>query len=86
MQINAALVKEQNVEFAVVVVRRGIIDNSSEARRVQEWLAPAFGFLPVVLMEQDHFGVPCFYGRSDIVVFLAGLDFRRLPWAKWSLN
>lgn len=86
MQFEAALVREQNVEFAVVVVRRGIIDNRSEANRTQASFAPAFNFVPVVLMEQDHQGVPRYYGRPDIVSFLAGIDFRRLPWAKWSLN
>ncbi|MGA2617111.1 MAG: hypothetical protein ABSF26_05830 [Thermoguttaceae bacterium] len=86
MQIDAALVREQNVEFAVVVVRHGIIDNTFEANRAQTSFAPAFGFVPVVLMEQDHRGVPRYYGRPDIVDFLASIDFRRLPWAKWSLN
>jgi hypothetical protein len=86
MQIDAALVKEQNVEFAVVAVRCGIIDNRSEANCAQASFAPAFDFVPVVLMEQDHRGVPRYYGRPDIVDFLASIDFRRLPWAKWSLN
>ena len=86
MQIDAALVREENVEFAVVVVRRGIIDNTFEANRAQASFAPAFGFVPVVLMELDHQGVPRYYGRRDIVDFLARIDFGCLPWAKWSLN
>lgn len=38
-------------DLAVVVVRRGIIDNRSEANRTQASFAPAFNFVPVVLME-----------------------------------
>jgi hypothetical protein len=86
MQFEAALVREQNVEFAVVVVRRGVIDNRLEANRTRASFAQAFGLVPVVLMDQDHRGVPRYFGRPEIVDFLASIDFRRLPWAKWSLN
>jgi hypothetical protein len=86
MRFQAALVKEQNVTFAVVSVRRGIINNHTEAAQTQAAIAPAFNFVPVILMEQDHRGVPTYFGRDDIVQFLANIDFRRLPWKSWDLN
>lgn len=86
MTIEAALVREQGQTFAVVVVRRGIIDNRSEADRARASFARAFNHVPIVLMEQDHHGTPRYYGRDDIVRFLANIDFRRLPWSKWTLN
>jgi hypothetical protein len=55
-------------------------------RRAQATYAPAFQFVPIVLMEQDGRGVPTYYGRPDIVRFLASIDFRRLPWKQWILN
>lgn len=86
MTFDAALVREQGQTFAVVVVRRGIIDNSAEAENAQASFAPAFDYVPIVLMEQGFRGRPRYYGRSDIVRFLANIDFRRLPWKTWSLN
>jgi hypothetical protein len=86
MTIDAALVKEQGVTFAVVCVRSGITSNSNEAEKVQRAFAPRFGFVPIVLMEQNSSGRASYYGRRDIVNLLVNIDFRRLPWAKWSLN
>lgn len=86
MTIDAALVREQGQTFAVVVVRQGIVHNSAEATRVQASYAPVFDFVPIILMEQDGRGVPTYYGKPDIVDFLANIDFRRLPWKQWTLN
>lgn len=86
MTIDAALVREQGQTFAVVVVRQGIIDNTAEANSAQASFAPAFNYVPIVLMEQGFRGRPRYYGRPDIVRFLANIDFRRLPWKQWDLN
>jgi hypothetical protein len=86
MKFDAALVREQSVTFAVVPVRRGIIGNPQTAAETQAAFAPAFDFVPVILMEQDHRGVPTYFGRPDIVRFLANIDFRHLPWRHWTLN
>jgi len=86
MAIDAALVREQGQTFAVVVVRQGIIDNTSESNNAQASFAQAFDYVPIVLMEQGFRGRPRYYGRPDIVQFLVNIDFRRLPWKKWGLN
>jgi hypothetical protein len=85
MTFDAALVREQGQTFAVVAVRRGIIDNTVEAESARESFASAFDYVPIVLMEQGFRGRPRYFGRPDIVRFLANVDFRRLPWKKWSL-
>lgn len=86
MTFDAALVREQGQTFAVVVVRQGIISTPAEAQRAQATYAPFFQFVPIILMEQNGRGVPTYYGRRDIVDFLANIDFRRLPWSQWTLN
>jgi hypothetical protein len=40
----------------------------------------------VVLMGQDSLGRPKFYGRRDIVNFLARVPLRAIPWRKYELN
>lgn len=87
MTIDAALVREQGVEFAVVTVRRGVLDQgSSERAAVAAEFSQAFGRVPVVLMAQDHKGVPIYWGRRDLVRFLSDVPFELLPWATYSIN
>ena len=86
MTVDAALVREQGIMFAVVCVRTGVVNNPTQASDTIAGLAPHFGFVPVVLMEQDSRGRPTYYGRRDIVDFLANISISRLPWRKWHLN
>ncbi len=86
MMIDAALVKEQGVSFAVVCVRSGATNNSVEARKTQAAFSPHFGGVPVVLMEQDGRGRPTYFGRPDIVNFLTRISVNRLPWREWHVN
>ena len=85
MTFDAALVREQGQTFAVVVVRQGIINNTAEANKAQASFAPAFDYVPIVLMEQSGHHAR-YYGRPDIVRFLANIDFRRLPWKQWAVS
>lgn len=86
MTVDAALVEEQGVTFAVVCVRNGIVTNPIKANETIAGLMPHFGFVPVVLMEQDPRGRATYYGRPDIVDFLAQISVSRLPRRKWHLN
>lgn len=82
MEVTAAVVKEQGVTFAVVLV------NSNAASVVnrdatQRSAVPLFPGLPIILCSQDSRGVPSYYGRTDIVKFLANISLDRLPWKKY---
>jgi hypothetical protein len=85
MQIDAALVKEQGVTFAVVVVKPTVLTSHRRDQIASAYSAHWSG-VPVVLMAQDSRGEPKYYGRRDIVDFLASVRFESLPWRKWSLN
>lgn len=54
MRFEGAIVREQGIVFAIVVVKRHILDNNAEATRVARSFQPAFPGLPVVLMAQNH--------------------------------
>jgi len=86
MTFEGAVVREQNVTFAVVVVKGYIVDNSAEANRTIRSFCPVFPGLPVVLMGQDSYGRPKYYGRRDIVNFLAHVPLQAIPWRKYELN
>jgi phospholipase C len=81
-----ALVKEQSVTFAVVVVKRALLSISSEAQKVAAGFQPVFPGVPIILMAQDNRGVPTYYGRKNIATFLAKIPLKAIPWKTYTLN
>jgi hypothetical protein len=84
MQFQGALIREQGQAFAVVLVKPHVLDNSSEANNTQAAFEPAFPGVPLVLAAQSHRGMR-YYGRPDIVRFLASISSSRIPWRTYSL-
>lgn len=86
MRFQGAIVREQGVTFAVVVVKRHVIDNRFEANGAIASFQPVFPGMPVVLMAQDHHGRPNYYGRPDISRFLARVPVGAIPWREYTLH
>ncbi|MBU8541993.1 hypothetical protein [Falsiroseomonas tokyonensis] len=86
MRFHGAIIREQGVTFAVVVVRRHVLDNNFEADKTAASFRQAFPGMPVALMAQDHCGNPTYYGRPDISRFLAGVPLGAIPWREYTLN
>lgn len=82
VQIEAALIREQGVEFAVVAVRPSVLSSSSECGRVATSFESVFGGLPVVLAAASN-GRYRFWGRPDLVRFLSRVGPGRLPWRRF---
>jgi hypothetical protein len=85
-QFQGAVVQEQGVTFGIVVVQRHVLDSPTDAAGAQRFGRRAFGPMPIVLMGQDSNGVPTYYGRPDIVRFLASVRMERIPWKDYTLN
>ncbi len=86
MSIDAALVKEQGVHFAVVVVKPSVLNNPSQRSDAQREFQAWFPGCNIVLMAQDSRGVPTYFGRPDIVRFLRNVNVTQLPWKRYSRN
>jgi len=86
MQFDGAVVRKQGVTFAVVVVKKHIIDNKGEAQKTARGFSSAFPGLPIVLMGQDSYGTPTYFGRRDIAGFLASISPALIPWKRYKLN
>lgn len=86
MQFQGSVIKEQGITFAVVIVKKHIIDNRPRANEMIRTFAPVFGNVPVVLMAQNSRGTPTYYGRKDISKFMAKVPLRAIPWKKYTLN
>lgn len=83
---DGAVVKEQGLTFGVAAVRTGTLSSSNRRSAALSGFPAAFGGIPTVLMEQDGRGVPTYFGRPDIVSFLASVDIQRLPWRRMSVS
>jgi hypothetical protein len=88
LQFDGALVREQGQTFGIVVVKPSVGAGGNHAlSQAQASFANVFGGgVPVVLMWQDARGLPSYWGRKDIVNFLAKLDPSRIPWRKYTLT
>ncbi len=86
MKIQGALVKEQGVNFAIVIVKPFVLQSTFEANKTRQSFASLFPGLPIILMVQDGRGRPTYQGRTDIVNFLVNVPMSAIPWKEYSYN
>lgn len=84
MTFDGAVIREQGVTFAVVAVKSHVVQNSATANEALGSFSCFFPGLPVVLMGQDGFGRPTYYGRRDIARFMSSVPVRAIPWRRYS--
>ncbi len=83
MKFQGAVIKERGVTFAVVIVKKQIIQFKNKANQTISNFRPMFSGMPIILMAQDTTGRPSFYGRKDIVNFLSNVSINRIPWKEY---
>ncbi|MCF6441059.1 hypothetical protein L1077_16605 [Pseudoalteromonas luteoviolacea] len=86
MKFDGAVVKEQGVTFAIIVVKQSIINSTSRSEEAILSFMNYFPGMPVTLMAQDTKGVPQYRGRRDIVDFLASIHPSRIPWKTYTFS
>jgi hypothetical protein len=86
MHIEGAVIREQGVTFAVTVVKRHIVDNPQAAEQAILSLSRLFPGIPIVLMAQDAFGRPTYYGRSDLTSFMSSVPLEAVPWKRYTFT
>lgn len=86
MRFQGAVIKEQGVTFAIVVVKRHVLNTKSESDKAIEAFQPVFPGLPIVLMAQDSRGTPAYYGRDDIARFMAKVPLSSVPWKEYTIG
>lgn len=86
MKFQGAVIKEKGVRFALVVVKRHVVQNRHEADKAIGAFGPVFPGIPVILMAQDSKGTPTYYGRKDISRFMVNVPLDAVPWKEYTLN
>ena len=86
MKLEGAVIKEQNVTFAIVVVKESATQSSTACDSARASFQPYFPRLPLILASQDSRGQFKYQGRKDIVGFLANIDPSRIPWKEYTFS
>ena len=85
MRFDGAVIREQGVTFALVVVKSHVVQNRFEAGMAISAFQPHFPGMPVVLVGQDSRGTPTYIGRPDIARFLASVPMSAVPWKTYTI-
>jgi hypothetical protein len=84
MEGQVALIREQGINFAVVLVKSSVLHGAKSTKdSLVSTFSVEFG-APAVLMAQNTRGVPTYYGRSDLVDWLVNVPPERLPWREFT--
>ena len=86
MKIQGAVIKEQGITFAIVIVQMHVVDSQSQSEEAILSFNALFPGMPIVLMAQNSSGTPKYRGRKDIVNFLAKLHISQIPWNEYTVN
>lgn len=86
MTFQGTVLKEQGVTFAIVIVKKHVVDVRSEAEKTIHSFQPVFPGIPIILMTQNTRGIPTYFGRRDIVQFLSNVPLNRIPWKKYTIQ
>jgi len=86
MTFEGAEIREQNVSFAIVVVKPHVFNDAVRARDCAANFGRYFPGRPLILMAQDSRGRPTYRGRPDIVRFLASISMERIPWRRYRVS
>ena len=87
MQIDGAIITEQGVTFGIIVVKKHILSSDSSAREARAGFQSSlaeFSAIPLILAAQDSRGVFEYWGKPDIVDFLASIAASRIPWKTYT--
>jgi hypothetical protein len=80
-----AIIKEQGVTFGVAVVQRAVLQSPTQRDEAVAELSAVLG-VPTVVMAQDSRGTPSYYGRRDLVDFMAGVPLEAVPWRRYQVS
>lgn len=86
MKFEGAVLKEQGVTFAIVVVKSHVLNSTNQCDEARAAFRGAFPGVPIILMAQDSRGTATYQGRQDIVNFLSKIHVSRIPWKQYNYN
>lgn len=84
MKFVGAVLKEQNVKFAVVKVKPKTLESATLRDHAIRKFDRVFEGLPIVLLAEKQEGAPTCFGRKDIAQFLSKVQVSQIPWKQYT--
>lgn len=85
-KVQAALIKEQGVTFAVVLVKRSACTTNSACQETLLGVSHLFQGYPTIIAWEDGTRGLRYFGRKDIVEFLSNVHPSYFPWKEYSFS
>lgn len=85
MTFDGAVIREQGVTFGIIIVKPHVLGDANRRDGIVAQAARVFGGIPTVLMAQQQ-GRARYYGRPDIVRFMASVPLRAVPWRRYRVD
>jgi hypothetical protein len=85
MIFDGAVIRQQGVTFALVVVKHHVVQSHFDAARAGSSFQTCFPGMPIVLVGQDSRGMPTYFGRPDIARFMASVPISAVPWKRYTI-
>lgn len=85
MEVQAAAISLQGVNFVVVLVKMDLVTHAGEGDMAIDSMQASFGGSPVVLMAQKEDSTPVYYGDESLVKSLQDVPVEKMPWKSYSI-
>lgn len=85
MKFQGALIKEQGVTFAIISVKLSALQSPAIRNQMQTFGHRVFGAVPIILTAEGSRGTMRYWGRRDIVAFLAKFPASWIPWRQYTV-
>ena len=86
MKFQGALIKEQGVTFAIILVKLSALQTPATREQMQLFGHRIFGAIPIILAAETSRGTVKYWGRKDIVAFLSQVPASRIPWKQYTMS
>jgi hypothetical protein len=87
MQLDYIVVTKHNHSFAVVIVPRPILSDTTAAQQACAFFERQYFHIPTVLMARNKRGIPSsYYGPGDLAIQLLNTPLETAPWQQVRLG
>jgi hypothetical protein len=87
MQLDYIVITEHDHSFAVVIVPRPLLSDTTAAQQTCAFFERQYFHIPTVLMARDKRGIPnSYYGPGDLAIQLLNTPLETAPWQQVRLG
>ncbi|MFH2046019.1 MAG: hypothetical protein ABIK92_12825 [Pseudomonadota bacterium] len=86
MKISGAVIKEQAVTFAIVIVNKSAMQTIQVSRKTRAAYQGLFPGIPLILASKSSCGLFEYQGSKDLLGFMKLIDPSLIPWKEYTVS